>query len=102
MKVVKNDKVRVITGNHAGKEGVVRLVLKEKNKVVVEGVNIAKKHVKPNQFNQTGGIVEKEMPIHVSNVMVVCPSCGKAARIGKKRDEDGSVTRYCKACSKSL
>lgn len=102
MKVVKNDKVKIVAGNHKGKEGTVRLVLKDKNKVVVEGVNVVKKHIKPNQYNQNGGIVEKEMPLNVSNVMVVCPSCSKATRLGKKRDEDGSVARYCKACGKSL
>ncbi len=102
MKIKRDDKVKVISGNHKGKEGIVKQVLNDKNKVLVEGVNIVKKHVKPNQENQGGGIIEKEAFMDASNVMIVCASCSKTTRISIKRDEEGSRVRLCKSCNKPL
>ncbi|MDF1611012.1 MAG: 50S ribosomal protein L24 [Stygiobacter sp.] len=84
MKIKKNDNVIVISGNYKGKTGKVLKVFKDKDRVIVEGVNIRKRHTKPSQKNPQGGITEKEAPIHVSNVMIVDPKTGKGTRIGKK------------------
>ncbi|MBU4487077.1 MAG: 50S ribosomal protein L24 [Candidatus Delongbacteria bacterium] len=102
MKIIKDDKVKVIAGNNKGKIGKVLKVIVDKNKVIVEGINLVKKHQKPNQTNQQGGIIEKEAPIHVSNVMIVCSNCNEAVRISKKRTEDGTVERICKSCNKAV
>ena len=81
----KNDNVVVITGKDRGKRGRVLKVLPEKNRLVVEGVNIIKRHTKPNpQRNIKGGLVEREAPLHASNVQLVCPECGKPTRLGKQ------------------
>lgn len=102
MKIIRDDNVKVISGNSKGKTGKVLKVLKDKNKLVVEGVAVVKKHQKPNQTDQQGGIIEKEAPIDASNVMLVCPNCEKAVRISKKRTEDGKAERVCKFCNKAL
>ena len=102
MKIIRDDKVKVIAGNNKGKIGKVLKVIVDKNKVIVEGVNIIKKHQKPNQMNQQGGIIEKEAPIHVSNVMLVCSNCDKAVRVSKRRTEDGKVERICRSCNKAV
>ncbi|MFZ1081529.1 MAG: 50S ribosomal protein L24 [Candidatus Kryptoniota bacterium] len=82
MHVHKNDMVLVVSGNSRGKSGKVLRVLPDKQKVLVEGVNIRKRHTRPSAKIQSGGILEREMSVHVSNVMVVCPKCNKASRIG--------------------
>lgn len=82
MHVKTGDKVRVISGKDKGKEGVILASFPKKDRVLVEGVNIVKKHQKPSQANQTGGIVEVEAPIHVSNVMFIDPSTGEPTRVG--------------------
>lgn len=84
MRIKKNDTVQVITGKNRGKIGRVVRVMPEIDKVIVEGVNVLKKHERPNQKNQQGGITEKEHPIHVSNVMLVDPKSGKVTRVGKR------------------
>ncbi|GAB4336878.1 MAG: 50S ribosomal protein L24 [Calditrichia bacterium] len=95
-KVVKNDTVVILSGNNRGKTGRVLKVFPEKNRVVVEGVNIIKKHTKPTQQLPQGGIVEKEAPLHISNVKVVCPKCNRPTRVGVRVLEDGSRVRFCK------
>ncbi len=102
MKIIRGDEVKVIAGNNRGKTGKVLRVINAKNKVVVEGISLVKKHQKPNQANQQGGIIEKEAPIHVSNVMLVCPGCEKAVRISRKRTDDGKAERVCKSCNKAV
>jgi large subunit ribosomal protein L24 len=102
MKIIKDDKVKVIAGNSKGKTGKVMKVIIDKNKVIVEGVNLVKKHQKPNQMNQQGGIIEKEAAIHASNIMIICSNCDKAVRISKRRNEDGSVERICRSCNKAV
>lgn len=84
MKIRKNDNVIVIAGNNRGKTGKVLKVFPKLNRVIVEGINIRKRHTKPSQKNQQGGIIEKEAPINVSNVMIVDPKSGEATRIGSK------------------
>jgi large subunit ribosomal protein L24 len=99
----KGDNVRVMSGRDAGKNGRVLSVNPRKNTVVVEHANIIKRHTRPNPAkNIKGGIVEKEGPIHVSNVMIVCSGCGKHARIGRNVLPDGSKVRVCKRCGTTL
>ena len=102
MKVVKNDTVLVISGNYNGKKGKVLKVFPKEQRVIVEGVNFIKRHTKPTQKNPQGGIVEKEAPIHVSNLMVVCPKCDTPSRIGRHVLEDGKRVRVCKSCGEML
>ncbi len=78
----KNDKVKVISGNHKGKEGKILKIFPEKNRVIVEGVNIIKRHTKPNQKNPQGGITQKESTIHISNIMLIDPKSSEPTRIG--------------------
>jgi large subunit ribosomal protein L24 len=95
----KNDNVVVTTGKDRGKRGRVLRMTPESNRLVVEGVNIIKRHTKANpQKNIKGGLVEREAPLHASNVQLVCPECGKPTRIGKKILEDGRKVRVCRKC----
>jgi len=97
MKVKKGDTVQVLSGNDKGKTGEVLEVMPKQEKVVVKGVNIRKKHVKPRKQGDEGGIISVESAIHTSKVNVVCPKCNKPARIGYKMEKDGKV-RVCKKC----
>jgi len=94
MKIKKGDTIQVISGNEVGKSGRVIKVFRLKNKVVVEGLNMVKKHARPTQENPQGGIMEKEAPIHISNIMLV--SGGRPTRTGYKVLEDGKKVRYAK------
>src|SRR4051794_17829847 len=95
----RNDNVVVITGKDRGKRGRVLKVVPATNRLIVEGVNIIKRHTKPNPQRQIkGGVVEREAPVHASNVQVVCPECGKATRIGRKILGDGRKVRICRKC----
>jgi large subunit ribosomal protein L24 len=99
----KGDNVRIISGRDAGKNGRVLSVNPRKNTVIVEHANIIKRHTRPNPAkNIKGGIVEREAAINVSNVQVVCASCGKHTRIGKQVLPDGSKVRSCKRCGNTL
>jgi large subunit ribosomal protein L24 len=99
----RNDQVKVIAGKDLNKTGRVLRVLRDKNRVVVEGVSFLKRHTRANPSkNIKGGIVEREAPIHVSNVMIVCPACGKATRIGHNIAADGKKSRICRSCGSSL
>ena len=88
MHVKKNDNIVVVAGNSKGKEGKVLKVFPEKNRVIVEGVNIIKRHTKPSQSNPQGGVVQKEAPINVSNVMLKDPKSGEKTRVGYSRTKD--------------
>lgn len=101
MNIRKGDKVEVITGKDKGKQGVVLQGVPQTQRVVVEGVNMVKKAMRPTQQNPQGGIVTKEAAIHVSNVMLVCPSCGKPTRVSNKR-VDGKKVRVCKKCGADI
>lgn len=100
--VRKGDTVLVITGKNAGKRGKVLSVIPEQSRVVVEGVNIVKRHTKPTQRLPQGGIMEKEAPIHSSNVMLYCGKCNNPTRIAKKILEDGEKVRICKKCGENI
>jgi len=103
MHVHKNDMVLVISGNSRGKTGKVLRVLLDKQRVLVEGVNIRKKHTRPTQKMPAGGILERELPIHTSNVMVICPKCNKASRLGHAAvagtGRRKQSMRVCKNCN---
>lgn len=101
MKLKKGDTVMVITGKDAGREAKISRVLPRKGKVQVEGVNTAKRHTKPSGATMQGGIIDKDMPIDSSNVMIVCPKCGPT-RIGHSIEDDGSKTRVCRKCGGEL
>lgn len=102
-RIRKDDNVMVIAGKNKGKIGKVLKVLRKHDQVVVEKVNMVKRHVKPNPYrNEAGGIIDKEMPIHVSNLMVVCPHCTKPTRVGYRYTEDGKKVRFCKKCNETF
>lgn len=101
MKIKKGDRVVVTAGRDRGIEGDVTAVDLARNRVLVEGVNVVKRHTKPTQTNQQGGIVDTILPIHVSNVAVLCPRTGKPGRVGY-RFEGGSKIRYHKASGEEL
>ena len=101
MHVKKGDTVKVISGKDKGKTGVVLTALPKKDRVLVEGVNIVKKHTKPNQANPQGGIVSQEAAIHVSNVMLIDPKSGEPTRVGYKV-EDGKKVRVAKKSGEKL
>jgi large subunit ribosomal protein L24 len=96
--IKKNDKVIVRAGKEKGKIGTVLKVDSEHGRVVIEKVNIVKRHTKPGGAKAQGGIVEKEAPVDLSNVMLVCTKCAEPSRIAKRRLEDGSKARVCKKC----
>ncbi len=102
MKVRKGDRVRVLTGKDRGAEGVVMFALPAEGKVIVEGVNLAKKHQKPTRSTQQGGIIDKDMPMPVANVAIVCPGCGQPTRVGFRHEPDGTKVRVCRKCKKDL
>ena len=102
MQIRKNDSVMVIAGKERGKTGKVLRVLKEKDAVIVERLNIVKRHTKPRGPQQTGGILEKEAAIHASNIMVMCDKCNAPARIGHKILADGNKIRICRSCKEAL
>ena len=97
MSIRRGDRVRVMRGNYAGTEGTVLRVLPNENKVVIEGVNLRKRHMRPTQENPEGGIVSFEAPIHASNVMLIDPTSGEPTRIKRRRDADGTVERLGKS-----
>jgi large subunit ribosomal protein L24 len=98
LKIRKGDRVRVLTGKDRGKEGRVMRALPREGKVIVDGVNVARKSQRPTRTTQQGGIIDKDMPIQVSNVALVCPSCGQPTRVGYKLDAAGGKVRTCKKC----
>ena len=106
-RIHKGDKVMIITGKDAGKIGKVLKIMRKHNKVLVENANIAKRSVRPNPYTQTsGGIVDKAMPEHISNVMVVCSACAEPTRIGYRYVEEAEgklkKVRFCKKCNEVM
>jgi large subunit ribosomal protein L24 len=108
MHVKKGDEVLVITGKEKGKKGKITLSIPAKNRVVIEGMNKIKRHVRPRAMGQMGGIVEQEAALHVSNVMLICPKCGRASRTGHRflesTDSQGRAkkARFCKSCDAAI
>jgi len=100
--IKKDDKVMVIAGKDRGKIGTVLKVDRKKGRVVVEKVNMVKRHTRPGGRHAQGGIIEKEAPIHISNVMLVCNKCAQPTRVGRKILEDGSKSRVCKKCGELI
>lgn len=100
--VKKGDLVHVRAGNDRGKQGKVLEVLPAKGRVVIDGVNIIKKHTRPSQSNPQGGVVESPGSIHGSNVSVVCPNCNEPTRVAHRRAPGQAVVRVCKRCEKSI
>jgi len=102
LKIKKGDRVQVLTGKDRGKQGVVMRVLPKANKVIVDGVNVAKKHQKATSATTQGGIIDKDMPIPVPNVAIISPGDGKPTRVGYKIQPDGSKIRVCKRTGAEL
>ncbi len=101
LKIKKKDIVVVISGKYKGKKGEVIKVLPKENKIIVSGVNIVKKHVRPTQTDP-GGIKEIEKPIYISKVKLICPKCSQPTRVGFKFLPDGKKVRYCKKCKEMI
>jgi len=107
MNIKKGDTVLIIAGKDRGKQGVVSRALPQINKVIVEGLNIAKKHIRPQGQTRQGGIIEKAMPLQVSNTMLICTECGKPTRVAHDRrpmgtDQKVRSVRVCKKCQKVI
>ena len=101
MKIRKGDTVQILSGNDKGKTGEVLETIPKTSRIIVKGINIRKKHIKPKKQGEEGGIVPVECSIHSSKANVVCPKCGKATRIAMKV-EDGKKVRVCKKCGEQL
>lgn len=101
MKIIKNDLVKILIGKDKGRTGEVIRSIPKKMQVVVKGLNLFKKHIKPSQ-NQKGGIIEKERPLLVSKVILICPNCQKSTRVSYQIDKTGSKYRICKKCKSLL
>ena len=101
--VRKNDTVIVVGGKDRGKRGRVLRVIPDRNRIIVEGINIIKRHTRPNpQKNIKGGVVERESPIHLANLMVVCRECGKPTRVSYSLLSDGKKVRTCRKCNGTI
>ncbi len=98
----KNDLVEVLTGKESGKTGKILKVLRDKNQVVVEKVNMIKRHSRPSPTTGQGGIIEKEAPLHVSKVMLICPKCAKAGRFRITTTADQKKSRVCRKCKELI
>jgi len=98
----KNDTVTVMTGKDSGKKGKILRMYPQRNRVLIEGVNLVKKHMRPTRDNPKGGIHQMERPVHMSNVMLVCPRCAQKTKIGCKILSDGTKKRICKKCQEII
>jgi large subunit ribosomal protein L24 len=98
MRIRKNDQVTVIRGKDRGKTGKVRFAYPKKQRIMVEGVNMIKRHARPTGQARQAGIIEREALLHVSNVMLICEKCNKPARIGYRTLDDGKKVRVCRSC----
>ena len=96
--IKKNDTVMLISGDEKGKSGRVLSVLPSKDRILIESLNMIKRHMKPSKKYSQGGIIEREAPVHLSKVMLVCPKCSKPTRIGNTMLENGKKIRSCKKC----
>lgn len=98
----RGDNVLVLAGKDRGKSGKVLQVVPSRQRAYVQGCNMVKKHMRPRPPEILGGIVEKEASIHISNLMLLCPKCGKPTRVARKRGADGRLLRYCKKCGEPV
>jgi large subunit ribosomal protein L24 len=101
-KLLVNDKVEVIAGKDKGRVGKILRIEKDGTRVIVERINMIKKHQKATDATQSGQIIEKEAGIHISNIMLVCPECAETVKVGKKILEDGTKTRICNSCKATI
>lgn len=101
-KIKKNDTVKILTGKDSGKTGKVLFVFTGKDRALVQGLNLVKKHTRRTSQDQQGGIIQKESSIHISNLMVVCQKCGKPTKVGFSKLSDGTKTRICKKCKELI
>ncbi len=102
MKLKKGDRVRVISGKDVGKEGEITRVYPEAERVIVDGVNIAKRHQRAQGQTMQGGIIDKDMPLHISNVAIICSGCDRPTRVGYRFGTDGKKVRVCRKCGKDI
>ena len=102
LKIKKGDTVKVMRGEYKGQDGKVLKIYLEKERALVEGVNMMSKHTKPNAEYPDGGIIKKEAPVHISNLMLLDPSSGEATRVGRKLDDDNKLVRYAKKSNKEI
>lgn len=98
----KGDQIKVIAGKERGKTGKILRVIPKKKSVVVEKINMVKRHSRPTAKARQGGIIEKEAPLHISNVIVICSKCNASVKVGRKLLEDGKRVRYCKKCGELI
>jgi large subunit ribosomal protein L24 len=98
----KGDEIVVISGKDQGRRGKIQKVLPQESAVIVEGLNLAKKHAKPTKANPQGGVIDKALPLQISKVMVVCSGCNQPTRFRKERGVDGTAVRVCRSCGKTL
>ncbi len=101
-RIKRDDMVLVIAGKDRGKQGQVRQVLQEEGRVVVQGVNMIKRHMRPRAMGTQAGIIEKEAPLHISNVRLICRNCGKASRVRFRVRQDGVKVRVCRGCGEDI
>jgi large subunit ribosomal protein L24 len=101
LKLRKGDRVRVLSGKDIGKEGEITRVLPDSNRVIIDGINVAKKHQRQTRATMQAGIIDKDMPVSASNVAILCDKCGPT-RIGYRFDDDGTKIRVCKKCGGDL
>jgi large subunit ribosomal protein L24 len=100
--VKKNDQIEVIAGKDKGKRGKVLRVLPKLDKILVEKINFVKRHTKPGRLGQQGGILERENPLHISNVQLVCGKCDRPVRVGRTELADGRKVRVCRECGETM
>jgi large subunit ribosomal protein L24 len=101
LKLRKGDRVIVLSGKDIGKEGEITRIIPERRMAIVDGVNVARKHQRATKATMQGGIIDKDMPIHISNLALLCSSCGPT-RVGYRFDDDGKKSRVCKKCGKEV
>jgi len=101
-RIRKGDTIEVLQGRDVGRRGVVEHVVPATGRVVVEGVNVRKRHARPRAIGQPAGIIDFNAPLDVSNVMLVCPACNRAARVGFTQGSDGVKRRYCRKCNELI
>jgi large subunit ribosomal protein L24 len=98
----KGDEISVLSGKDQGRRGKVQKVLPKSNSVIVEGINLAKRHTKPTKASPQGGVIDKALPLQISKVMVICSGCNQPTRFRNNRGDDGTVVRVCRSCGKAL
>ena len=101
LKLRKGDRVVVLSGKDIGKEGEITRVIPERRMVIVDGINVARKHQRATRATMQGGIIDKDMPVHISNLALVCSTCGPT-RVGYRFDDDGTKVRVCRKCGKDV